>query len=372
MKAEELQIIAAAVGPSLGLTTFPPMNWEDVAPAHMDKIQTIIFENRLAWHVLKSSKLTGVELPASIKHSLNSYQQLCFQRNSCLLQTARTVASTLSEHGIRSAFFKGALSQQTIYGEYFVKHSTDLDLYVSFRDFKKTRSILETKGFRIADECQSSWWWFFLGEQHLLPPDPAHLAVDLHHRTQQPGCPGPREKDFFLTRATAHSIGSILCYTLELKENILLTALSVVKAMVHRESSGKYAADLAKAFSLITKADAEEIVRIAKAQGLIQTLCLAARAVEVVFGVKFPIELSELAKTQRLISDEALGRMVLQASDPTLVWPHRTQMLMALCDTYLDFPREVIWKFTSELWRSLTQHFSQSKPPKSVELSKQI
>ncbi len=369
MKAEELQIVAAAVGPSLGLTTFPPVNWDGMAPDNMDRIQSIIFENRLAWHVLKSAKLTGVELPVALRQSLNSYQQICFQRNSCLLQTARTLAGALAEQGIQAAFFKGSLSQQLIYRDYFVKHSTDLDLYVTYSDFKRARAILETRGFLLAEECRSSWWWFFLGEQHLLPPEPAHLAVDLHHRTQQPGCPGPRERDFFLKRATAHLIGSVPCNTLELKENVLLTALSLVKAMVHRESSGKYAVDLAKTFSSITQADAKDILRIAKEQGLMQTLCLAARAVEVVFGVKFPLELSKFAKTQRLISDQALAEMVLQATNPHLEWPHRTQMLMALCDTWLDFPREMLWKFISELWRSLTVQFNLQRQGKARVLS---
>ena len=367
MKAEELQIVAAAVAPSIGLTNFPAVNWEAIPPASLDLIQSIIFENRLAWHVLKGSQLTGIELPATLKQSLNSYQQICFQHNSYLLQTARAVASTLAEHGIQSAFFKGALSQQVIYGEYFVKHSTDLDLYVAFRDFRQTRAILEAKGFGVADECLSSWWWFFLGEQHLLPSNPAHLAIDLHHRTQQPGCPGPRERDFFLKRATTHLVGSVPCYTLELKENILLTALSLVKAMVHRESSGKYAIDLAKAFSKITEVDAKDIVQMAKEQGLKQTLYLAARAVEVVFGAKFHVHPSEFAKTQRLVSDETLGRMVLQATDPSLVWPHRTQMLIALCDSILDFPREVSWKFSSEFWRGFIEQFDQQKQTKASQ-----
>jgi hypothetical protein len=93
-----------------------------------------------------------------------------------------------------------------------------------------------------------------------------------------------------------------------------------------------------------------------------KTLCLAVRAVEVVFGAKFPIRLSGLTSTERLISDAALGGMVLQASDPCLDWPQRTQMLIALCDSPLDFPREVIWKFSSELWRVLTYSFVLQRP----------
>ena len=362
LKAEDLQIVAAAVGPSLGVTSFPPVAWDDLADAQLEALRTIIFENRLAFHVLKSAKLTGTPLPSTFKTMLESYQQHCFQSNSVLLRTARIVASSLKAEGIQAAFFKGALSQHVIYGEYFVKHATDLDLYVSFRDFKRARAILETQGFRLADECRSAWWWFFLGEQHLLPPDSAHLAVDLHHRTQQPGCPGPREKDFFLKRAATHLVGSVPCYTLELKENILLAALSLTKAMVHRESSGKYAADLAKAFQKISPSEAADIVQTAKQQGLTKTLCLAVRAVELVFGAKFPIRLSGLTSTERLISDAALGGMVLQASDPSLDWPQRTQMLIALCDSPLDFPREVIWKFSSELWRVLTYYFVLQRP----------
>ncbi|OYU77537.1 MAG: hypothetical protein CFE32_05100 [Alphaproteobacteria bacterium PA3] len=365
LKAEDLQIVAAAVGPAFGVASFPPVKWSDLSDPQFEAVQTIIFDNRLASHVLKSAKLTETSLPYAFKQVLDSYQQHCFQSNSVSLRTARLVAGVLAEHGIQAAFFKGALSQHVLYGEYFIKHSTDIDLYVTFRDFKRARAILETIGFRLIDECRSSWWWFFLGEQHLLPPSPAHLAVDLHHRTQQPGCPGPREKDFFLKRATAHSIGSVTCYTLALKENILLAALSLAKAMVHRESSGKYAADLAKGFAKITELEAEQIVRIAKQQGLIQTLSLAARAVEVVFGAKFPIRLAEFTKTTGLISDEALARMVLHASDPTLVWPQRTQILMALCDSPLDFPREVIWKFSSEFWRVLTDYFVLQRPSKT-------
>ncbi len=371
MKAVELQIVAAAVGPSLGVTSFDPVNWNNVSAASLDLVQAIVFENRLATHVLKTSKLTGTVLPPTLKKALDAYQQLCFQRNSCLLQTARLVARALAKQGIQAAFFKGALSQHVIYGDYFVKHATDLDLYVTFSDFKPARTILEQHGFKLADECKSTWWWFFLGEQHLLPPDSSYLAVDLHHRTQQPGCPGPREKDFFLKRATTQLVGSIPCYSLELKENILLAALSLVKAMVHRESSGKYAADLAKAFGRISKADAEDVIRIAKEQGLMQTLCLATRAVEVVFGAKFPLQLAEPAKTKRLFSDEVLARMVLRASDADLEWPHRTQMLIALCDTALDFPREVIWKFTSELWRTLTRQFDVQGQRKTSQLSEQ-
>lgn len=367
MKAEDLQIVAAAVGPSLGVDTHPPVLWDALDEAQLERVQTLVFENRLAAHVLKSAKLHGTSLPSAFKQRVEAYQQQCFHSNSISLRTARWVAGQLAGHGIQAAFFKGALSQHVIYGEYFIKHSTDIDLYVSFKDFKRTREILAGLGFKLADECQSSWWWLFLGEQHLFPPDAAHLAVDLHHRTQQPGCPGPRETDFFLKRATAHSIGSVTCYTLDLRENILLAAVSLTKAMVHRESSGKYVADLAKAFTKISPSEAADIVQIAKEQGLLQTLSLAVRAAHVVFGAKFPVHLPDRAKSEALISDEALAHMVLQAADPALRWPQRTRMLMLLCDTPMDFPREVIWKFSSEFWRMVTYSFIQRQPSGAVQ-----
>ena len=73
-----------------------------------------------------------------------------------------------------------------------------MDILVKQCDFVRATNLLKEMGYWIPLFCNSPWWRHYLGEHPLIPNAPNRLGVDLHHRTQHPSCPRPRDQEALL------------------------------------------------------------------------------------------------------------------------------------------------------------------------------
>ncbi|WP_254062796.1 nucleotidyltransferase family protein [Caulobacter sp. S45] len=311
----------------------------------------LLRHNRLA--VLMARGLArDMTLPDRLKTIVAESRTLALQFNSRNLLTIRTLAPMLSAASIPFVVIKGPLAQQLAYGDFFAKPSSDVDVLVSNEVFVSARNCVLGAGYELPEPCASPWWRIFLGEQHLLTDNVSLATVDLHHRTQQPGCPTPRRPALFLTEPHLVRLGEIEVPILSKINAILLACVSVAKALVHREPAGGYAADIAAQLLALSPLELQGLFVAAIEQRLSSTLHLGLRAAALMFGicVQFP-------KTPRVvldaISDRGLLSMLLTPAADDVGWPKRRALLWALCDAKFQYPVEVGWALSSEICRRI-------------------
>ena len=306
-------------------------------------------ENRVAMLLLQGLDRTAEGLSEDVAAAFEEFRQLTISLNTKNLMTLRRVLPVLEAASIPVLLFKGPVSQQASYGSYFVKPSSDVDLLVSNADFDRARSLLDNGAHALAKECRSFWWRTFLGEQHLLSLSPAGATIDLHHRVQQPGSVSPLKPERFLGERTLVTVAGMRVPTLSPTNAMLLSCMSLTKALVHREAAGGHVADLAARWRGLDDEQYAALVASARVQGLELTLAFSLRCARLLFGVGPPTSPQEADAFG--VSSLTLAQMILTPGRPNLIWPKRRRMLWDLCDVKLRFGREAAWAMTSEFAR---------------------
>jgi hypothetical protein len=295
---------------------------------------------------------SDVRLPQNFRAMLEEERDAVVPLNTRNLLTLRYLAPGLEAKGVRAVVLKGPCAQMLVHGSFFEKPSLDVDLLVSPGDFETAGRVLAEHGFAPAKQSSSPWWKFFLGEQAFLSPDRKHAAVDLHHRVQQPGCPAPRDGEAFLSQPATVAIGSTRVHTLSRPNTVLLSCMSLAKAIIQREPAGGYVCDVATGIACMTQGEIGKLAGNAGRQGLRNTLALGLRAARLLFGVQAqpgPGRWNILED----VADAQLIKMILRPSASDIPWPRRSATLRELCDTRAAFLKEMGWKLASEMCRNL-------------------
>ncbi len=334
-------------------------DWSSWDAQTLNDFWRLVETNRLGGQLRRFADRSGAALPEPLRQNLSLYHRKTLFLNAMYLKTLIHLAPSLRRAGIRWFLFKGVAAQIEVHDDRFMNYTTDLDIYVSPLDYAAARRAAEASGYEVVAGGDSFWWRGFLGEQHFKFPDAALLGLDLHHRSEQPGCPRPRRSTYFLDMAEPRTIGSVEVQTLGRVSNALFTALSLAKAYLHHEPCGRYLADLETTFLTLPDTAKAELVEAARDQGLLQTLAFAAKAVEVVFGRTAGLIDVPQSRAAVLQSEDGLALSLLDPSDPSVVWPRRARILLALCDTPMQAPRAIGWKLASEGWHHL---FERSRP----------
>ena len=318
-----------------------------VAASGIDaEAMAIAVENRLAILVAHGLGAAAADLAAEPLEALERYRQLTIRLNTANLLTLRRVLPLLAGAGVPTLVFKGPVSQQSAYGGYFVKPSSDVDFLVADHDFDRARDLLDQGEHKLADECRSIWWRTFLGEQHMIADSPSRATIDLHHRVQQPGSVGPLHPERFLAERETTVVAGMQAPTLSPANAMLLSCMSLAKALAHREACGGHVADIAVRFQTSDGAASAALRETARRQGLTKTLELGLHAAEVLYG------LGERALGPIFgVDDVTLAGMILTPEAEQIAWPKRRRMLWDLCDSKLRFGREAAWAGASELAR---------------------
>lgn len=334
----------------------PPLDaaaWDDlVAQLRTHRLAGLI------WPVVSASAGT---IPAPALARLAAFRDLTTRMNGANLMTMRRLLPAFAAAGLPVVAFKGPLIQQAAYGGLFIRPSSDIDLLVHPHDFDRAAALLDAEGYGLAPRCRSLWWRLFLGERHFLPRRPAEATIDLHLRLQQPGAPLPRLAAAFLEARQDSLVGGAALPALSAQHQLLLCAMSFVKALHHREPALRYVVDYAALAARLDPPAARGLDAEAARQGLRASLALTRRAAALLTLTPPPLSPSAspsegpATTAPAWLSDADLRALILRPDVPDARWPRRRRLLWALSDRPGEALGGVAFMAAGEVARRLLQ-----------------
>ncbi|KQX18240.1 hypothetical protein ASD39_17830 [Sphingomonas sp. Root50] len=302
-----------------------------------DELIGMAVRGRLLVHVQQGLVVSGIAAPPGLGPAVKAFRQRSLMANSVNLSTVRRVSGALDDAAVDFVILKGPLQLRALYGDYFVRPSSDLDLLVDRHDYDRAAAVLKGLGYAPAERCESRWWRHYLGEQHFLPADRSFAVVDLHHRVQQPGCPAPREVASYIGDGHRVPLGTSEVPVLSAVHACLLAAISFVKATFHREHSLRYLGDLAMQLLGMSDRQRHRLEAVARAQGIRHLLLFAWN----IAGELLPVDLppASVPRPWSRLDRATLAAMSLSPEDPAIAWPRRRALLWHLCDPIGPFGR---------------------------------
>lgn len=309
--------------------------------------------------VARLNKLTGflapyrpqiAELFPEVVQSLDARRLSALAMNRRCIALGAEISARFTDANVRHLHLKGVLQQVTLYGDAYRKPTSDVDLLIHRRDFALGERILRKAGLVCDAGILAPWWRIFLGEQHYQRADAAvgGDTVDLHHKLQQPGSPGVRRTAEFIDRAGTQTFEGRVYAVPSPADRCLIAAISLVKATYGREAAGGYAADLAAALGQLSPAEMANLMVLARAHGLRETLDFATCCLD---AILVPFGAPSRATGPNPMPDidgERLSRLVMEPWAAGLVWPRRRELLRALCGSSMRYGLEVARAALSE------------------------
>ncbi|WP_306256555.1 glycosyltransferase [Pararhizobium sp. IMCC21322] len=300
---------------------------------------------------------------------LNIYRKRTALLNAACLAHISKISNALVKADVEFIVFKGVIQQKILYGSYFVKPAGDVDLLVHGNDFKRARDVLGTAGFAVVDRTDSSWWVNFLGEQHFEPHLPGSPAIDLHYRIQQPGSPQPTDTGEFIKRKQFVDVAGIKVPFMHPDDFLLMSSISIAKAMFNREPCGGHIADVHASLCNLRTQDITAIQAFSKQQGLSAILSLGLRSAKAVLNVDHPMTKTPEPEILASVSDASLKNLLLLPEKNASNWPKRRQVLWELCErSPARFASESLWAISADVSRRITQEKRTAKPRQSAEV----
>lgn len=302
-----------------------------------DELIGMAARGRLLVQVQHGLLVSGIAAPPRVGAAVKAFRQRALMINSVNLSTVQRVSGALDAASIGFVVLKGPLLLRALYGDYFARPSSDLDLLVDRHDYDRAAEVLRALGYAPAERCESRWWLHYLGEQHFVPPGRSLATVDLHHRVQQPGCPAPRETASYIGNGRRMALGSADIPVLSTIHACLLAAIGFVKAAFHREHSLRYLADLAAQILAMSEQERHVLDVVARAQGIRHLLAFAWDCAGALLPVALPP--APVRRPMRSLDPATLAAMSLSPEDPAIAWPKRRHLLWHLCDPIGPFGR---------------------------------
>lgn len=307
--------------------------------------------NKILKILLKRFDQLGVPIPVAATAVVASYSRRAMRRNAAALATMCEVAKKLNDAGIVHAAFKGPARQIALAQDVFERPVSDVDILVKHGDFAPATDLLKEMGYWVPLFCDSPWWRHYLGEHPLLPNSKNRIGVDLHHRTQHPSCPRPRDQEAMLNDVIWTDIGGQKVPIFGPTSIFLNTVMSIVKGLANREPTGGHVLDLARQLHAADEQRLAEFERVAHDQNLGKSYAVARRTVLVLTGVApAPIP-------RWFIPDNTLLAMLLTPEDSAIRWPKHSRLLWKLVDgktrlgRAVKFTREFAWWTAAEISR---------------------
>jgi hypothetical protein len=307
--------------------------------------------NKILKPVLKQFSLLGIAVPEDVQSEVAVYSRRAMTNNAAALATLCEVATKLSEAGIVHAAFKGPARQIALGQDVFERPVADVDILVKRSDFLRATELLKDMGYWIPLFCDSPWWRHYLGEHPLIPNERNRIGVDLHHRTQHPSCPRPRNQEAMLDDIAWTVIGGEKVPIFGSISIFLNTVMSIVKGLANREPTGGHVLDLARQLQMADEKQLAQFERAAVDQKLEKSYAVARRSVLIMTGV------APVPTPLWFVPDDALLAMLLTPADPSIPWPKHSRLLWKLVDGKtrigrgLKFTREFAWWTAAEISR---------------------
>jgi len=339
-----------------------------LADVDAGRLSDRLARNRLRAIATSGLRRSDVRLPAKLDRADALVRRQATAFNLRSLGTAARVVRHLERHGVDVVILKGPLHQLRLFGDPFLRRSKDADLLVAPDQLGIATALLGEIGYRVQPDGDSLWWRRFLGERHFTCPGSALGVIDLHSRVQQPGCPAPRRTAEFLDRRVHIEWHGERLPVPSQDMAALLTAMSFVKALMHRAPAGAYAIELAALCHALASqpAKAASLEAAANRQGLTGTLRFARWAVAMLFEIP-----SDDPGRALGFAPGQLAAMTLDPGHAALQWPRRRTLLWRLCGgaplpTRLrDYAREAGWALVAEAARAIGPHPEQHISPRT-------
>ena len=341
-------IVARLLGRSLGVAR------DEVPDLSGDlgrQVVEIGLRNKILKPLLKEIERAGRAVPDDVAPDVAGYLRKTMKNNASALATVRAITAQLTGSGVAHAAFKGPIRQIALGQDVFERPVTDVDILVRYADFgRATRSLNEIR-YTVPSTCDSPWWRHYLGEHHLFSNDRHRWTVDLHHRTQQPSCPRPRDQGAMMDDLRQVDVGGQSIATLGPESTFLHTIMSIVKGLVNHEPTGSHVLDLARQMQGASAEQRLGFERALKHQRLEQSWAIARRTVAVMTGL-------EAERTEPwFVPDASLLAMLLTPDNPRIVWPTRRRLLWHMVDggsvvsRSINYAREFGWVVAAEVCR---------------------
>lgn len=323
--------------------------WWDGTPlprnaSGFEAASVLLAQNRLLG--LAGAALAARSGDPAVANKIAAFRSLTARMNGESLLLMRNLVRLLADLPAPTVVYKGVLLQEQLYGTPFARPSSDVDILTAPRHYAAVAARLTRAGYALDPHTATIWWRRFLAEQQFRAPG-AKQSIDLHHRIQQPGCPLPRAPERFLAEARRRPALGGQVLVLRHDHALLVAAMSLAKALHHREPSGRYASDVAWMLRRLSAADWEAAVAEAELQGQRRTLDLAVRCADAIFG---PSQKPLSRPILEEIDDPGLQGMLL-APASTGAWIRRRRLLAAISDRRRDFPRDWLLMAASETAR---------------------
>ncbi len=290
---------------------------------------TLLAQNRLLG--LTADLLLKAAPDGQVSDTVAAFRRLTAEMNGANLLLMRRLSVVLAKLPVAVVVYKGVVLQTDLYATPFARPASDVDLLTAPSDYDRVATALEAAGYRLDPHTDTLWWRRFLAEQQFRGAADAQ-SIDLHHRIQQPGCPMPRRPGRLIASAAPQRFlgGEVLTFRPD--HALLVAAMSLAKALHHREPAGRYVGDVDRMLRRLPPQTWTAVRREAEILGLSRTLDLAVRCVDAVFG---PVTTCPGRPILSDVSDGDLQSMLL-APAQAANWVRRRRLLRALCDRPTD------------------------------------
>lgn len=327
-----LDLLCNALSAGTGVAKVPPPDLQSRDDAIWKAIIDIAADGKLLGLARAGFSSLGIAMPQSFTAAALADRREALAINAVNLTAIGSVVGALEMGDIPFVLFKGPLQQKLLYGDHFLRRSTDIDILVEYRDFDRAGEALRGAGYMLPETCDTPWWRHFLGEQHYFKEARQGSAVDLHHLVQQPGSPAPRHLAEFLENAEMVKTASGRVPMMTRPSATLLCAISLVKALVRREPAAVYVCDFAVSVLAMAKAEREGLARMAARQGLSNSLHFAIDCARLLLNMG-PLEGLPRAVPLPSIKEDQVVPMLLTPRNSEIDWPGLRRILWDLCDS---------------------------------------
>lgn len=285
---------------------------------------------KLLLHLGAGLRAAGQDIPDAFSREEDRFRKLTLAMNGVNIATIANISKTLIHDDLRFIVFKGPLAQRRIYGGYFHRPSSDVDILIDRGDLRRCTALLQEAGYFLPAECDRIWWRAFLGEQHFFSRSPNQATVDVHHRLQQPGCPHPMDVGAFLREPADQELGQVKIPCISPIHEILLASLSFVKSLTQHCHAAAYLLDFCVAASRLDSAGLADLHQRAMEQNIEHSLRITIACADSIYGLKLSGVAAPLPIADLFGDDLSLA--IFTPDDPSIAWPRLRQLLWRLCD----------------------------------------
>jgi len=170
-------------------------------------------------------ELSWISTPPTVRQSLERFQRSHLPRTLAVSNELVTVATALTDAGIRFATFKGPMLALQLYGDLALREYSDVDVIVPEADMERAEQALAARGYRNVQGDRTFRQAFLRHQrQYAFMRDELDAAIDLHWDFTVDPLPFPLRESEIWSRLSVVSLGGCSVPTLAGEEIALLLA----------------------------------------------------------------------------------------------------------------------------------------------------